>query len=91
MRPVNEMKWGKRLGRVGFVIGFLGPVLFYAAPGFTYESHFLCPWCPYIDIFPSDRLAWLSLGLSVGLFCGLILALVGFIIGYAVSKVIRAN
>lgn len=83
------MKLGKTLGRIGFIIGFLGPVLFYASPPtlFTYESHVVCPLCPYVDIAFATRLTWIEVGLEVGLLFGLVSALVGFVIGYLISKV----
>ena len=83
------MKWGKRFGRIGFVIGFMGPVLFYVSPSsfYTYESHIVCPWCPYVDIFSTNTLTWIRVGLVSGLLSGLLLALVGFLVGYAVSRV----
>ncbi len=76
------MKLGKKLGRIGLVIGFPGPVLFYASPPsfFTYESRFLCPWCPYIDSPFMNGLAWLGFGLQIGLICSLALALSGFVL-----------
>ena len=87
------MKWGKRLGRIGFVIGFLGPVLFYASPFsfITYESHLVCPWCPYVDFFHATTLTWIRAGLVFGLLSGLLLALVGFLVGYAVSRMKHAK
>ena len=82
------MKWGKRFGRIGFVIGLLGPVLFYASPpSFLTESHIVCPWCPYVDILDANTLTWIRVGLVSGLLSGLLLALVGFLVGYAVSRV----
>jgi hypothetical protein len=83
------MKLGRLIGRIGFVVGFVGPLLFYGSPAswVTYESHLLCPYCPIIDIMFADWVDWLLVGLKTGLLCGLLLALVGFSIGYAVSKV----
>ena len=77
------MKLGKTLGRLGFVIGFVGPLFFYASPVSwpTYESHLLCPWCPYVDIWSNNWLDWTELGLTTGLASGLLLALVGFCTG----------
>ncbi len=87
------MKLGKRFGCIGFVIGFVGPVLFYASPPsfFAYESHFVCPWCPYIDIAFADTLTWLGVGLKLGLLCGLLFALIGLAIGYTVQRATHAN
>jgi hypothetical protein len=86
------MKWGKRLGRLGFVYGFVGSLLFYASPmgSPTFESHLLCPWCPYIDMI-GGRLAWLQLGLVMGLIHGVILALVCLGVGYATSRIASAK
>lgn len=79
------MKPGKKIGRIGFVIGFLGPIFFYASPRsfVMYESRFLCAWCPYVDISRATRL---TLGLEFGLVSGISLAVIGFSIGYGVSK-----
>jgi hypothetical protein len=86
------MKLGKRFARVGFLIGFVGPVLFYASPVslFTFESHFVCPWCPYVDGAYQTRMIWIGMGLFA-LVSGLVLAAVAFAIGYAVSKVIHVK
>jgi hypothetical protein len=80
------MKLGKRFGRIGFVIGFIGPVLFYSVP-YTLEWHVICPLCPYIDVPFAHRLHWLETGLSLGLIQGLVFALLGLVIGFAISKV----
>jgi hypothetical protein len=82
------MRLAKRLGRSGFLIGFLPPFLFYASPPsfFTWESHWVCPLCPYIDMFFATRIAYVQLGLTIGLVCGLLLALTGFAIGYVISR-----
>jgi len=87
------MKLSKRFGLVGFLIGFVGPVLFYASPAsfFTFESHFVCPWCPDLFWLHATRLTWMGAGLRFGLFSGLILAAVGFALGYAASRAIHAN
>jgi hypothetical protein len=87
------MKLPKALGRVGFVIGFLGPLLFYASPPslFTYESHVVCPYCPYVDIAFATRMTWLQVGLQAGLFFGLVLALTGFLFGYIIAKLRRSR
>jgi hypothetical protein len=85
------MKLGKRLGRIGFVIGFVGPLLFYASPSswLTYESGFVCPWCPYVDFFFVTWLTLLQVGLTMGLISGLLLALIGFSTGCFVTLVRR--
>jgi hypothetical protein len=82
------VKLAKTLSRVGFVLGFIGPVLFYASPTAlpTYESHVLCPACPYIDIAFATKTAWLELGMEFGLLNGLCYALIGFGIGYCISR-----
>jgi hypothetical protein len=80
-----KVKLAKIAGRVGFVLGFLGPVLFYTTPAGSplYESHLVCPVCPYVDgIMPTS--GWLQLGLTIGLLTGFGYALLGFGIGYLV-------
>lgn len=85
------MKLAKILGRVGFIVGFLPPVLFYTPFLPTWESDTVCPRCPIVDIFSSDpNLAYLGYGLIIGLIWGLGLALAGFGIGYGVSRLKRA-
>jgi hypothetical protein len=93
MHAHSGTKLGKRLGRIGFVVGFIGPVLFYASPPsfFAFESHLLCPWCPIVDIFFANSLTYLEVGLTTGLFSGLLLAFAGFGIGYAISGIARAS
>ena len=89
----NLMKFAKKFSGIGFVIGFVGPLLFYAAPPsfFTFESRFVCPWCPIVDpLFPSFW-TWLRMGLVTGLISGVVLTLIGFSLGCAVSKVVRAS
>jgi len=83
------MKLGKWFGRIGFVIGFVGSFLFYASPfsWSSFESHFGCPWCPYIDVWDANWLTWVELGLTVGLVSGLLIALVGFSVGFFVALV----
>jgi hypothetical protein len=63
------MKLGKKCGPIAFVIGLVGPILFYASPtsSWTYESRILCPW--YREDFFRIRLvevqeSWLTLTLS---------------------------
>ncbi len=81
------MNLAKKLGRIGFVLAFTGSLLFYASPfsWFSFESHFVCPWCPYIDVIDANWLTWIQLGLMVGLVSGSLLALIGFCVGYQVS------
>jgi len=67
------------------VIGFVGPVLFYAVP-YTFESHIACL-CPYIDAPFMRPLDWLEIGLTVGLFQGLIFAVLGFAIGCSIFRI----
>jgi hypothetical protein len=78
----GALKLGKKFGRIGFIVGFLGPVFFYGVPA-TFENPFTCPQCPYLDWFPSTSLVRLEAGLRIGLVQGLAFALVGFCIGYA--------
>lgn len=87
------MKLGKRFGCVAFVVGLLGSVLFYASPPsfLTYESHLLCPWCPYIDMPASTFWTWLTIGVRIGLMSGLVLAALGFAMGCAASRIFRAS
>jgi hypothetical protein len=61
--------------------------LFYASPysWFSFESHLVCPWCPYIDVAAPNWVTWLYLGLTVGLGSGLPLALVGFCASYLIT------
>jgi len=74
------VKLGKRLGRIGFVIGFLGPLLFYASPPAwpTCGSGIVCPWCPYVDVIFATKYTWLEVALGVGLISGLLFAVGGF-------------
>jgi len=81
------MKLGKVIGRIGFAFGLLGPLLFYSSPHpFFYQSHVVCPVCPYIDIAFATKMTWIEVGLRLGLFCGLAYALLGFGIGWSISK-----
>ena len=81
------MRLGTIIGRVGFVFGFLGPLLFYSSPyQFLYESHIVCPVCPYVEIPFATEMTWIDVGLRNGLFCGLAYALIGFGIGWSISK-----
>jgi hypothetical protein len=79
----------KRYARIGFVVGFLGALLFYASPmrWFTYESRLACPLCPYIDVLMANWLTWLQIGMEAGLVIGLVYGLIGFGIGFVVAKV----
>jgi hypothetical protein len=65
----QQIRLGKLLGRIGSWIGFVGPVLFYAVP-WTWESHFVCPQCPYVDVPFATRWSWLEIGLKEGLLQG---------------------
>jgi hypothetical protein len=85
------MKLGKVIGCIGFVIGLVGPVLFYTSPPPFFQAFFVCPWCPYIVIFPSSTLTWVGVGLRWGLACGLLFALIGFVIGWTMAKVGRLH
>jgi hypothetical protein len=78
------VKLGKRFGRIGFVIGFIGPVLFYSVP-YTFEWHIFCPLCPYIDVAFAHPLLWHEIGLRLGLLQGLVFALLGFVLGLLIS------
>lgn len=80
------MKLGKLIGRIGFVVGFIGPVLFYAVP-YAFESHLACPLCPFIDVPFGHPLLWWQIGLTWGVIQGLLFASLGFGIGYAVSRI----
>ena len=55
------MNLAKKLARVGFLVGFIGPLLFYVSPfsWFSFESHLVCPWCPYIDVVAPNWVTWL--------------------------------
>lgn len=88
MAESRGVKLAKRFGCVGFAIGFVGPFLFYVSPPsfFAYESHVLCPWCPYIDIAFGNAWTSVVVGLTCGFFCGLVLALVAFALGYMLSR-----
>jgi hypothetical protein len=81
------MKLGKLIGRIGFVVGFLGPVLFYSSPfRVLYESHVVCPVCPYLEIPFATKLTWVGVGLWLGLVFGLVYAPIGFGIGWSIFK-----
>ena len=84
MQMGEGMKLGKKFGRIGFVMGFVGPVLFY---GFGVEV--VCPQCPHIDAIFWTRMDWLELGLRLGLMQGLVFAFLGFVIGYVISRIRR--
>jgi hypothetical protein len=83
------VKLGRLLGRIGFCIGFIGPLLFYASPPslFAYESHVLCPDCPYVEVAFNTPMDWALRGLEAGLVRGLVFAVAGFVIGYVISRV----
>jgi hypothetical protein len=80
------MKLGKRFARVGFVVGFMGSLLFYSIP-YTLQSHTACPLCPYVDVPLGHPLLWLQIGLSLGLIQGLVFAMLGFAIGYSIFRI----
>jgi hypothetical protein len=79
------MRPGYKFGRIGFVVGFIGPILFYLVP-YTFERHIFCPLCPQIDMASRRPLLWLEIGLGCGLAQGLTFALLGFVIGFLTSK-----
>jgi hypothetical protein len=79
------MGLGKQLGRFGFLVGFIGPILFYSVP-YTFKWHIFCPLCPYVDVAFAHPLLWLEIGLKVGLAQGLVFGLIGFVIGFLISK-----
>jgi hypothetical protein len=87
------MNLAKKLGCIGFAIGFIGPVLFYANPSSfpTFESTFMCPWCPIVDWAFATRWAWVGIGIRLGLVSGLLLAIAGLAVGYTASRIARAN
>jgi hypothetical protein len=72
------MKLGKLMGRIGFVVGFIPPVLFYAVLPYTLESQLACPFCPYIEVPFGHPLLWWQIGLTWGPIQGLLLASLGF-------------
>jgi hypothetical protein len=84
MQMGEGMKLGKKFGRIGFVVGFVGPVLFY-----SFGVSVACPQCPYIDAIFWKPMDWLALGLGLGLMQGLVFALLGFVIGYVISRIRR--
>jgi len=57
------VKLGKLFGRIGFVFGFIGPILFYSV---HFESHTACP-SPYITVPFAHPLLRLETGLKFGL------------------------
>jgi hypothetical protein len=83
------MKSGKLVGRLLFVIGFIGPLLFYATPPAfpTYQAFAVCPLCPMIEVAFGHPLLWLRIGLQFGLVQGIAFAVFGFTIGYGVSAI----
>lgn len=78
------MKLGKRLGRIGFLIGFVCPLISYAGP--TSLLNDSCPWCPHIDALRVSPLTWIDIGLRFGLFSGLSFAVMGFVVGCTLSR-----
>ncbi len=85
------MKLVKKLGRIGFLVGFLGPVLFYGSKQLVMAFQFACPLCPTYMVAFWGPLDWLQLGLTFGLVQGLAFALLGFAIGYAISRIRRPS
>jgi hypothetical protein len=85
----DQMKPGKLLGGALFVIGLIGPVLFYAsAASFpTYQAFPVCPLCPHVEVPFGHPLLWLQIGLSLGLFQGSVFAVLGFAAGYLVPAI----
>jgi hypothetical protein len=74
----------KLFGRIGFLAGFMGPIVFYLI---HYEAFIFCPLCPHVDVAFGHPLLWLQIGLTLGLTQGLIFALHGFAIGYSITKI----
>jgi hypothetical protein len=84
------IRLGKSIGRIGFVYGLFGSVLFYTSPWSPlYESHVVCPACPYVEVPFVTKLGWLEIGLRLGLIFGVAYALSGFAIGYCFSKLLH--
>ena len=85
------MNLAKKLGCIGFIIGFIGPAVFYTSPvSFpTFGSHFVCPWCPIADWAFPTRWTWVNTALRFGVSSGLLLALTGLAIGYTASRISR--
>jgi hypothetical protein len=77
------MRIGRLLGRIGFVVGFVGPVLFYSLQA----PRIVCPPCLQITVPFATSLDWLERGLKFGLFQGLAFAVLGFAIGCAISGI----
>ena len=77
----DAVRLAKRVALIAFVVGFLSALLFYGVPA-TFESHIVCPWCPYVDFFHTGPLLWFKVGLRVGLAQGLAFAVVGFSTAY---------
>jgi len=78
------VRLGKRLGRIGFVVGFIGPILSYSIHR---EVYLFCLLCPHVDLAFGYPLVWLKVGLALGLMQGLVYALLAFAIGYSISKI----
>jgi hypothetical protein len=87
-RAAASVKLGKRFGRIGFLLGFVGPLLFYSL---HYEVTVLCPLYPHVDPAFAHPLLWLQIGLMAGLTQGLVFAIAGFAMGYAISRVKTFN
>lgn len=86
------MRTGKLLGRLSFVVGFIGPILFYAVPPpfATYQQFAVCPFCPHVEVLFSYPLLRLQIGLQFGLIQGLVFAVLGFATGYFISAIGRS-
>ena len=75
------------MGELASVSDSWGPVLFYSSPyQFLYESHVVCPVCPFLEIPFATKITWVGVGLTLGLLCGLTYALIGLGIGWSISK-----
>ena len=84
MQRERGLRLGKHFGRIGFLAGFIGPILFYFI---HYEALIFCPLCPHVDVAFGHPLLWLQIGLTAGLTQGLVFALLSFAIGYSISKI----
>lgn len=77
------MKLAKTLGRIGFGLGFVGPILFYSVPD---SPSLACPFCLYVSGV-EDSMSLLRVWVKLGIVQGLILALIGFVMGYSISRI----
>jgi hypothetical protein len=78
------MALARGLAYIGFAFGFVGSVAFYAV---GYQSHLLCPLCPYVTTIGSR----LQIGLTYGLFQGLTFGLLGSIFGWVILRVSKSS